>query len=156
PRHDTPQLPRSAGQKQREKNGIGSRPAAGSSDNTCMSFDAIVTNPGRLRILTALAVEQQQDFVELRRRTHLTDGNLSSHAKRLHGAGMIEIDKTSREGTPVTQFRLTIEGRRALESHVRRLMAALSTRRIETHDRPIAAAPAQELEPVAAADDWVD
>jgi DNA-binding MarR family transcriptional regulator len=126
-----------------------------------MSFDAIVTNPGRLRILTALAVEQQQDFVELRRRTHLTDGNLSSHAKRLHGAGMIDIDKTFREGKPVTQFRLTTEGRRALESHVRRLMAALSTRRIDTTDRPLAVpAPASrealEPVPVGVADEWVD
>ncbi len=122
-----------------------------------MSFDAIVTNPGRLRILTALAVEQQQDFVELRRRTSLTDGNLSSHAKRLQGAGMIEIDKTFRDGKPVTQFRLTGEGRRALERHVRRLMAALSTRRIDTTDRP-APEPAREqpeLQP-AAADDWID
>lgn len=128
------------------------------SDNTHMAFDAIVTNPGRLRILTALAVEEQQEFVQLRARTSLTDGNLSSHARRLHTAGMIDIDKTFRDGKPVTQFRLTRQGRSALESHVRRLMAALSTRRLAS-EHPAEPAPSRrEPEPVAAhhADDWID
>ena len=46
--------------------------------------DALVANPGRLRILTALASEPQQDFVRLRNVTRLTDGNLATH-----GAGSI-------------------------------------------------------------------
>ncbi|MCC6238999.1 MAG: transcriptional regulator [Phycisphaerales bacterium] len=140
-----------------------------------MFFDSIVTNPGRLQILAALAVEQRQDFVELRRRTRLTDGNLSSHARRLQDAGMIEIDKTFRQGKPVTQFCLTTEGRQALEGHVRRLMSALSTRKIETHDQPIVAVarpavaapirtapsspapqPQQRILVPAAVDEWVD
>lgn len=124
-----------------------------------MAFDAIVTNPGRLRILTALAVEERQEFVQLRARTSLTDGNLSSHARRLHTAGMIDIDKTFRDGKPVTQFRLTQQGRSALESHVRRLMAALSTRRLAPHP-PAHATAYRDEEPVAVAaqldDDWVD
>ena len=132
-----------------------------------MAFDAIVTNPGRLRILTALAVEEQQEFVQLRAKTSLTDGNLSSHARRLHTAGMIDIDKTFRDGKPVTQFRLTPEGRSALESHVRRLMAALSTRKLPDADRqqPAAPAPAPAPRPTpqpqvahatAGDDDWID
>ncbi len=52
-----------------------------------MSFDPLVANPGRLKILTALAVEERQEFVDLRRRTALTDGNLAAHAKRLRGGG---------------------------------------------------------------------
>ena len=36
------------------------------------------------------------------------------------------------EGKPVTSFMLTEHGRRALESHARRLMAALSYRRVNT------------------------
>jgi DNA-binding PadR family transcriptional regulator len=60
----------------------------------------------------------------------LTDGNLASHAKRLKGAGLVEVNKSFREGKPVTSFKLTSEGRKALESHVRRLMSALSQRRV--------------------------
>src|ERR1043165_1963687 len=95
-----------------------------------MTFDTLVANPGRLTILTALAVDPQQEFVSLRNRTKLTDGNLASHARRLASAGMIEIDKQLKSGKPVTTFLLTQSGRTALESHVRRLMAALSHRRV--------------------------
>jgi DNA-binding MarR family transcriptional regulator len=101
-----------------------------------MSFDPLVANAGRLRILTALAVEQRQEFVHLRQRTQLTDGNLAAHAKRLRSAGLIEIDKQFRDGKPVTSYLLTTEGRNALETHARRLVAAISHRRLPNTPRP--------------------
>lgn len=138
-----------------------------------MSFDPLVANAGRLRILTALAVEERQEFVHLRHRTQLTDGNLAAHAKRLRSAGLIEIDKEFREGKAVTSYLLTADGRRALESHARRLFAAISHRRLPTTpevaaavESPAAPAPAKTGQPgprshsVAVAtiadDDWVD
>src|SRR6185312_526198 len=62
---------------------------AAASDKGSMAFDTLVSNAGRLEILTALAVEETQDFVTLRKRTRLTDGNLASHAKRLQEAGLV-------------------------------------------------------------------
>lgn len=117
-----------------------------------MAFNSAVVNPGRLSILTALAVEDQQDFVTLRKRTNMTDGNLSTHARRLADAGMVEIQKKIDAGKPVTRILLTPEGRAALEGHVRKLLAALSQRRVKTVDD---AAP---VEPVKAAriEEWVD
>ena len=138
-----------------------------------MPFDPLVANAGRLQILTALAVEERQEFVHLRRRTQLTDGNLAAHAKRLRSAGLIEIDKQFRDGKPVTSYLLTAEGRRALESHARRLISAISQRRsaapatavLATRERPDASA-APVLVQVAAPtspgpsdpseEDWVD
>lgn len=122
-----------------------------------MSFDPIVSNAGRLSILAALAVQEQQEFVHLRRATQLTDGNLASHGRKLHAAGLIAIDKQFRGGKPVTRFTLTATGRTALESHVRRLMAALSQRRTGP---PAVVVPVQP-EPTAEAspepdEDWVD
>jgi len=141
-----------------------------------MPFDPLVANAGRLRILTALAVEERQEFVHLRSRTQLTDGNLAAH---LQSAGLIAIDKQFREGKPVTSYLLTAEGRRALESHARRLVAAISQRRLQsypadgrsvpgavrvanapaasasTHDRPAAATSSHETI-TDAHDDWVD
>ena len=132
-----------------------------------MPFDALVANPGRLKILTALAVEERQEFVDLRRRTQLTDGNLAAHAKRLHTGGLIEIDKRFKDGKPVTAFVLTTEGRRALESHTRRLIAALSHRRRDaSSSEPSGCSPAPlvsvEVGPDASSslltgdDEWVD
>src|SRR5690349_14905560 len=101
-----------------------------------MSFDPLIANAGRLRILTALAVEECQEFVHLRRRTQLTDGNLAAHAKRLEAAGLIGIDKQFKAGKPVTSYILTATGRQALESHARRLIAAISHRRLPSGDVP--------------------
>ena len=91
-----------------------------------MPLDSIVANPGRLRILASLASEPSQEFVRLRQRTQLTDGNLSTHARRLQNAGLLAIDKSFRAGKPVTTITLTTQGRRALESHVQTLVAALN------------------------------
>ncbi|MGB7158504.1 MAG: transcriptional regulator [Tepidisphaeraceae bacterium] len=119
-----------------------------------MPFEPLVANPGRLRILTALATEPRQEFVRLRERTRLTDGNLATHAKRLHGAGLIAIDKSIRSGKPVTSLELTIAGREALEAHAQHLMSILHP--ITPHaaedvmDEPVATAPDDP------ADDWVD
>ena len=127
-----------------------------------MPFDALVANPGRLRILTALVSEPRQEFVRLRERTRLTDGNLATHAKRLCGAGLIAIDKSIRGGKPVTSLELTVAGRAALENHARHLLAVL--------EAPPASAVAAErttvpvsdirspIDPIESADDddWVD
>ncbi len=115
-----------------------------------MPFDTLVANPGRLQILTALAVEPRQEFVSLRQRTRLTDGNLSTHAKRLHTAGFIAIDKAIRDGKPVTSMQLTFAGREALEAHARELIAALKPAEPSAPDQePLAESPDH-------ADDWVD
>ena len=111
------------------------------SDKRCMGFDALVANAGRLNILTALAVEERQEFVQLRQRTALTDGNLACHARRLATAGLIEINKSFRDGKPVTSMTLTTAGRSALEAHARRVLAAISHRRILIPP-PSSAAPA--------------
>src|SRR5438270_2019196 len=96
-----------------------------------MSFDPLVTNAGRLRILTALAAaaEARQPFVELRRRTGLTDGNLATHARRLQSAGFIAIEKSIAAGKPLTTLHLTRQGRQPLADHARTLMAALHPHR---------------------------
>jgi DNA-binding MarR family transcriptional regulator len=97
-----------------------------------MSFDSLIANPGRLRILTALASEARQPFVQLRGRTGLTDGNLATHARRLASAGLIAIEKRIDEGKPVTTLELTTIGREALERHARELVAALAGPPIES------------------------
>ena len=128
-----------------------------------MAFDALVANPGRLAILTELAVEERQEFVRLRRRTRLTDGNLAAHGKRLSAAGLIAIDKQFRDGKPVTTYLLTSDGRKALEAHARRLFAAITHRRLgdstAVDTAPSRTPPPDETvveEPAAEYEDWVD
>lgn len=103
-----------------------------------MQFDPIITNPGRLSILTALHHETKQDFVTLRSVTSMTDGNLTTHARKLASAGMVQIEKSLRNGKPVTYFTLTNEGRSALQRHVDRLTESLITpRAMEPRDERV-------------------
>jgi len=114
-----------------------------------MAFDALVTNAGRLRILTALAGQGAQEFVALRKLTGLSDGNLSAHARRLEAGGLVDIQKAFRAAKPVTSIHLTPAGRAALEGHAKAVMAAVAG--------PATAAvavPAGFVE--EAPDDWVD
>ncbi len=110
-----------------------------------MSFDTLIANAGRLRILTALAIENRQEFVHLRKLTCLTDGNLSAHARRLHSGGMIDIEKSFRDGKPVTTFHLTSDGRRRLTEHARALLAAVE-----------APATVPDAPPETVEEEWVD
>jgi DNA-binding MarR family transcriptional regulator len=121
-----------------------------------MAFDPLVSNAGRLRILTALAEEPRgQAFVRLRNRTGLTDGNLATHARRLQLAGFVAIHKSIDAGKPLTTIHLTDAGREALTRHARALQAALSPRETLAADEqtavPVAAVHEQDD-----ADDWVD
>jgi DNA-binding MarR family transcriptional regulator len=118
-----------------------------------MAFDALVTSPGRLRILTALAEQTPQEFVDLRRRTALTDGNLSTHARRLESAGLVQISKHFRQARPVTTLELTLAGRDALEQHARRLLSVLS--RASENEKPPSLAPPAVPDAVED-DEWVD
>ena len=117
-----------------------------------MPFDTLIANAGRLRILTTLAAEGRQEFVELRRRTSLSDGNLSSHAKRLQSAGLVEVEKVFRDGKPVTTFRLTDDGRRRLTEHVEHLVWA-----VRAQDATVRAeAGTSAVRDLFVDDDWVD
>lgn len=58
---------------------------------------------------------------------------------------MVGIEKFFDDGKPVTRFTLTPQGRAALESHVRKLLAALSQRRV----LPTAPPPSEPVEETA-------
>ncbi|MBA3272650.1 MAG: transcriptional regulator [Chthoniobacterales bacterium] len=123
-----------------------------------MPFESLISSPGRLQILTSLAEQTPQDFVELRRRTQMTDGNLSTHARRLASAGLVNVRKAIRDARPVTTLELTSTGRGALEQHVHRLLAALQgtsfsaleeSRQLPMSEEPVFTTADSE-------DDWVD
>ena len=103
-----------------------------------MNFDPIITNPGRLSILTALCRESRKDFVSLRSATRLTDGNLTTHARKLASAGLVTIEKAARDGAPpearpVTYITLTDEGREALALHVATLTTSMTATPVMEH-----------------------
>ena len=90
-------------------------------------FDRLIYERIRLGIVSALAVNPEMTFTELRDLLGTTDGNLSAHARKLESAGYVECEKTFVDRVPRTSYRLTEAGREALNSyldHMERLIDA--------------------------------
>jgi len=90
-----------------------------------LEVDRVIHEPARLAILTVLASAEAVDFAFLQQVLGLSKGNLSSHSQKLDAAGYLETLKTFRGRVPATQFRITPEGRTALEAYQSRLRKAL-------------------------------
>jgi len=93
---------------------------------TLLDLDRMVHEPARLAILTVLASAGSVEFKFLEQVTHLSKGNLNSHATKLETAGHLEVLKAFRGKVPVTSFRITETGREALANYWKKLMAAQS------------------------------
>ena len=81
-------------------------------------LDRVIHDRTRLAILAALAATETLAFNELKDVTGTTDGNLSVHARKLEDAGYVHCDKTFAGRTPRTEYRLSPNGRRALEKYL--------------------------------------
>jgi DNA-binding transcriptional ArsR family regulator len=84
-------------------------------------LDRVIHERMRLAIVSALAASEKLSFNELKALLGTTDGNLSVHARRLEEAGYISFTKSFEGRLPKTEYRLTPEGRRALERYLNHL-----------------------------------
>ena len=92
-------------------------------------LDRLIHERIRLGIVSALAVNATMTFSDLKRLLDTTDGNLSVHARKLEDAGYVACAKTFEKRVPRTVYRLTAEGRKALEKYLGHLEALLRTAR---------------------------
>jgi DNA-binding MarR family transcriptional regulator len=88
-------------------------------------LDRLIHERVRLGIVSALAVNEELTFNELKAALDLTDGNLSVHARKLEEAGYIDCTKSFEGRTPRTVFSLTDSGRRALKRYVEHMEALI-------------------------------
>lgn len=68
------------------------------------------------------------EFTYLRDKLATTDGNLSGHLSKLEKAGYVSVQKQFVERKPVTTYRITERGRKALLSYVSDLKALLGAK----------------------------
>ena len=93
-------------------------------------FDRLIYGRVRLGIMSALAVNEQLSFNDLKVLFAVTDGNLGAHARKLEDAGYISCRKTFEERRPRSEYRLTQPGRKALERYLQHIEAVIrATRR---------------------------
>lgn len=84
-------------------------------------LDRLVHSRIRLAVLSILAAVEDAGFTYLRDQVNTTDGNLSTHMKKLEEAGYVEVEKRFRDRKPQTRYRMTSEGREAFREYVDRL-----------------------------------
>jgi DNA-binding HxlR family transcriptional regulator len=93
-------------------------------------FDRLVYERVRLGIMSALAVNEQLSFNELKALFAVSDGNLSAHARKLEEAGYIVCSKFFAGRRPKSEYRLTPVGRKALHRYLEHIEAVIrATRR---------------------------
>jgi DNA-binding MarR family transcriptional regulator len=92
-------------------------------------FDRLVYERVRLGIMSALAVNTQLTFNELKALFDVSDGNLSAHARKLEEAGYIECSKSFAGRRPKSEYRLTPVGRQALYRYLEHIEAVIKATR---------------------------
>jgi len=83
-----------------------------------LKLDRVIHEKGRMAIMSLLAAAPEMSFTELRDTLQLTDGNLTTHIKKLQQAGYLAVTKTVSRKRPLTTVSLTREGRRAFEDYL--------------------------------------
>jgi DNA-binding MarR family transcriptional regulator len=76
-------------------------------------IDEVIHGRLRLGIMAYLSGADSADFNGLKARLQSTDGNLSTHLRKLEDAGYVAIDKSFVDRKPLTRVTLTPQGRKA-------------------------------------------
>lgn len=128
-----PAASRAAAAPRRDYSGRqGARPVSVSSAGRGVEdakFDRLVYERVRLGIMSALAVNEQLTFNELKALFEVSDGNLSAHARKLEEADYIACSKSFEGRRPKSEYRLTPLGRKALHRYLEHIEAVIKATR---------------------------
>lgn len=94
-----------------------------------LQLDPVIHERVRLGIISALAVNDELSFNDLKKLLDITDGNLSVHARKLEDVGYLKCSKSFVGRQPRTSFRVTSAGRRALESYLAQMESVIRSAR---------------------------
>ncbi len=94
-------------------------------ENVSNDLDKVIHERMRLGIISALAANDSLSFNDLKRLLNTTDGNVSVHARKLEEAKYLECLKSFSGRTPLTEYKITVEGRKALERYLNHMEALI-------------------------------
>ena len=86
--------------------------------NPIKDLNKIFDSRIRLGIMSALMVNAEVNFNELKELLDITDGNLASHLKTLEESGTILVQKGFIGRKTNTTYTLTKEGGKAFKAHI--------------------------------------
>ncbi len=89
-------------------------------------LDKIIHERMRLGIISALAANETLSFTDLKNLLNTTDGNISVHARKLEDAGYLECLKSFNGRVPLTEYKITGDGREALNRYLNHMEALIN------------------------------
>ena len=95
-------------------------------------LDPVIHTRIRLGILSALSAAGAMSFNELKETLQTTDGNLSVHARKLEDAGYVSAAKSFVDRMPLTTYKLTVAGKKALADYLDQMEAIIRLARSPT------------------------
>lgn len=94
--------------------------------NVSNELDKIIHERMRLGIISALAANESLSFTDLKNLLNTTDGNISVHARKLEEAGYLLCEKSFKGRVPLTEYRITNDGREALNRYLNHMEALIN------------------------------
>ncbi len=84
-------------------------------------LDSVFHSRIRLAVTSLLYHDGSADFNWLKDQTGATDGNLTTHLRKMENSKYLKIEKSFSGRKPHTVYSLTDEGRKAFEEYVKKL-----------------------------------
>ena len=95
-------------------------------ENVSSELDKIIHERMRLGIISALAANETLSFTDLKNLLNTTDGNISVHARKLEEANYLTCEKSFKGRVPLTEYRITTDGREALSRYLNHMEALIN------------------------------
>ena len=100
-------------------------PQAEITSDSLARLDKLLEHRSRLGACVLLADTDAMTFTVLKALLRETDGNAGAHLRKLEDAGYVAISKKFENRRPVSWYRLTAKGGRALRAHLDALQALI-------------------------------
>jgi DNA-binding transcriptional ArsR family regulator len=97
------------------------------SSSVSNDLDKVIHERMRLGIISALSANTKLSFGELKKLLDTSDGNISVHARKLEDAGYLETEKSFQGRKPLTEYKITKAGRKALGRYLDHMEALIAT-----------------------------
>lgn len=90
------------------------------------ALDSVLEHRARLAVCVLLSRSGEISFSRFKELLDQTDGNLGAQLRKLEDEGYVALRKAFESRKPITWYRLTAKGRRALTDHVSALTGLFS------------------------------
>ena len=90
-----------------------------------VKLDKLLEHRSRLGACVLLASVDSMTFTSLKQLLKETDGNLGAHLRKLEDAEYLDVSKRFENRKPVTWYRLTEKGAKALQNHLQALQTVI-------------------------------